>query len=91
MCFSCPGGFENFICTYFTCLGGSGGVQLLTNLCNRAGPLLKHLRLEASRLVPRLPKLLGFRDILAEWVAGLVDWWAGGLVVWIGGWVVVVS
>ena len=33
---------------YFMCPGGSWGVQFLTMLCGRVGPLLTHLRLEAS-------------------------------------------
>ena len=33
---------------YFTCLGGSRGVQPLTNLRSRVGPLPKNLRPEAS-------------------------------------------
>ena len=38
-------------------------------------------------MLPKLPRLLGFRNLWAEWAGGLVDWWAGGLVEWIGGWV----
>ena len=33
---------------YFTCPGGSGGVQVLTTLTGRVGSLPKNLRLEAS-------------------------------------------
>ena len=36
---------------YFTCPGGSGRVQLLTNLSGRVGPLPKNLRLEASEVL----------------------------------------
>ena len=36
------------MCAYLTCPGGSGGVQPLTKLRGRVGPLPKNLRPEAS-------------------------------------------